>query len=52
MEEILTSMESAFATGQSNATSAIAVGVAAGIPIMLILFGVRAGMRAFKSASK
>ena len=52
MEEIPTSMETAFGTMKTDATSAIAKGVAMGIPIMCLLFAVRAGIRAFKATSK
>lgn len=52
MEDILTSMETGFGTIKTDATSAIAKGVALGLPIMGLLFAVRAGIKAFKSVSK
>ena len=52
MEEIISSMTTGFTTMKSDATTAIGAGVAAGIPIMGLLFAVRAGIKAFRSVSK
>ena len=52
MEEILSAMETGFTSMKSDASSAIGKGVAMGIPIMGLLFAVRAGIKAFKSVSR
>lgn len=52
MDAIITSMETGFTTIKSDATTAIGAAVAAGIPIMGLIFAVRAGIKAFRSVSK
>ena len=52
MDEILASLETGLTTIKADATSAIAKAVGLGIPIMGLLFAVRAGIKAFKSVSR
>lgn len=52
MDAIITSMETGMGTIKADSTTAIAAAVGAGIPIMGLLFAVRAGIKAFKSVSR